>query len=406
MTPQRVLVAHCAYQHRGGEDAVVEAETALLRGHGHTVATYLRDNADVAALSSAALAAQTLWSRRAARELAAEIDRFRPDVIHVHNTLPLISPAAYWVAARARVPVVQTLHNFRPLCLNGLFLRAGAVCEDCVGRLPWRGAAHGCYRGSRAASGVLAATVGLHRAIGTYHRKVSRYIALNDFCRDRFIAGGLPAERIAVKPNFVDAPPPPAGPRAGFLFVGRLSVEKGIATLAQAARMASVEASGAVLRVAGDGPAAAMLDGAPGVTRLGALPPHVVRGEMERAAALVVPSVWYENFPRTIVEAFAAGLPVIASRIGALASIVSHGDTGLLFEPGNAHDLARTLADAAARPQELAAMGQRARARYEAEFSADVNYRALVDIYGEAAAQHARDTGTAADAPSKRGAAR
>jgi glycosyltransferase involved in cell wall biosynthesis len=394
MTLQRVLVAHGAYQQRGGEDAVVEAETALLRAHGHTVATYLRDNADVAGLSPAALAAQTLWSRRTARELAAEIDRFRPDIIHVHNTLPLISPAAYWVAARARVPVVQTLHNFRPMCLNGLFLRAGAVCEDCVGSLPWRGALRGCYRGSRAASGVLAASVGLHRAIGSYQRKVSRYIALNDFCRDKFVAGGLPAARVAVKPNFVDAPPPPAGPRAGFLFVGRLSVEKGVATLGQAMRVACAGSSGAALRVVGDGPAAVLLDHVPGVTRLGALSADAVRREMEHAAALVLPSVWYEGFPRTLVEAFAAGLPVIASRIGALASIVGHGDTGLLFEPGNAHDLARTLAYAAAHPQEMAAMGRRARARYEAEFSADVNYRALVDIYGEATVQHARDTGT------------
>ena len=399
----RVLVAHCAYQQRGGEDAVVEAEVDLLRVRGYAVATYLRRNDDVATLPTAALAAQTLWSRRTVRELMDEIARFRPDVIHVHNTLPLLSPALYWAAARAGVPVVQTLHNFRLMCLNALFLREGRVCEDCVGRLPWRGVARGCYRDSRAASGVLAGMLGLHRALGTYRHKVARYIALNAFCRDRFIAGGLPADRVVVKPNFVDAPPPPAGPRDGLLYVGRLSAEKGIATLAHALHVAAGEASRAALRVAGDGPAAAVLDGVPGITRLGALPADDVRREMEHAAALVVPSVWYENFPRTIVEAFAAGLPVIASRIGALAGIVADGTTGLLFEPGDAQDLAQKIAWAKAHPAEMAAMGRLARAQYEAQFSADVNYRRLLAIYHEAMAErHAGSRGKAQGARGKR----
>lgn len=379
----RVLVAHCAYQQRGGEDAVVEAEIALLRARGHAVATYRRSNDEVAGMAPAALAVQTLWSRRTVRELTPEIARFRPDVIHAHNTLPLLSPALYWAAARAGVPVVQTLHNFRLLCLNALLLREGRVCEDCVGRLPWRGVARECYRGSRAASGVLAGMLVLHRGLGTYRHKVARYIALNDFCRDRFIAGGLPAERVVVKPNFVDAPPPPAGPRAGLLYVGRLSAEKGIATLAQALR----GVPGAALRVAGEGAEAACLDGVPGVLRLGALAADAVRSEMERALALVVPSIWYENFPRTLVEAFAAGLPVIASRIGALAAIVGDGRTGLLFEPGDAQDLARKITWAQAHPAEMAAMGRQARAQYEAEFSADVNYRRLLDIYRQAQEQ-------------------
>lgn len=383
MTPARVLVAHAAYQQRGGEDAVVEAETELLRARGHAVATYLRSNDEVAGLGQVALAGQTLWSRRTVRELTAQIAHFQPDVIHVHNTLPLLSPALYWAAARAGVPVVQTLHNFRLMCLNALFLRDGRVCEDCVGHLPWRGVVRGCYRGSRAASGVLAGMLGLHRALGTYRDKVTRYIALNAFCRDKFVAGGLPARRVVIKPNFVDAPAPPAGPREGLLYVGRLSVEKGIATLARAVR----GVPGVAVRVAGEGPESGCLDSVPGVVRLGSLSGAAVRGEMERARALVVPSLWYENFPRTVVEAFAAGLPVIASRIGALASIVTDGRTGLLFETGDAQDLAQKLDWALHHPHEMAAMGRQARAQYEAEFCADVNYRRLMEIYGEAMAE-------------------
>lgn len=375
-----VLVVHNAYQHRGGEDTVVESEIALLRAYGHTVETYTRSNDEVGGLSSLALARQTLWSDRTSRELQAVLGRFQPDVIHAHNTFPLISPSLYWVAARAGVPVVQTLHNFRLMCLNALFLREGKVCEDCMGQLPWRGVARACYRGSRPASAALAGMLALHRGLGTYRNKVARYIALNDFCRDKFIEGGLPAERVVVKPNFVDAPPPARLLRSGLLFVGRLSVEKGIGTLAKAMR----HLPDAALRVAGDGPEAACLDGVPGVVRLGSLPGEAVRGEMERALALVVPSIWYENFPRTIVEAFAAGLSVIASRIGALADIVRDGETGLLFEPGNPDDLAVKLVWAQAHPDEMAAMGRNARAQYEAEFSAEVNYWRLMEIYAEA----------------------
>ncbi len=373
----RVLVVHNAYQHRGGEDTVVESEIALLRAHGHAVETYTRSNDEVAGMSSLAMARQTLWSDRTAREIAALIDRFRPDVIHAHNTFPLVSPSLYWAAKRASVPVVQTLHNFRLMCLNALFLREGKVCEDCMGHLPWRGVARACYRGSHVASGALAGMLMLHRGLGTYRNKVARYIALNDFCRDKFIEGGLPAERVVVKPNYVDFDMPEPAAREGFLFVGRLSVEKGLATLAEAMRLLPE----ARLRVVGDGPEAGLLDGMDGMTRLGSQPGDTVRQEMSRAMALVVPSIWYETFGLVIVEAFACATPVIVSRIGVLAELVRDGKTGLLFDPGNPHDLADKMAWALANPERMAEMGRHARGQYEAEFSADVNYRRLMEIY-------------------------
>lgn len=373
----RILFVHNAYQHRGGEDSVVDAEIALLQSHGHTVATYFRHNDDIASLSSVAVARQTLWSSRTMHDLTTQISRFRPDIMHTHNAFPLISPSLYWAAKRTGVPVVQTLHNFRLMCLNALFLREGRVCEDCLGNLPWRGVARKCYRGSRAASTVLAGMLTLHRALGTYHNKIARYIALNDFCRRKFIEGGLSAERIVVKPNFVDFPAPEAFTRRGCLFVGRLSVEKGVATLAQAARLLP----DGDLRVVGEGLEAELLDGVSGVVLLGSQPGEAVRLEMRGAVALVVPSIWYENFPRTIVEAFACALPVIASRIGALADLVRDGETGLLFEPGNARDLADKMAWAQKHREQMAAMGRNAREQYETEFSAEVNYRRVMEIY-------------------------
>ena len=376
----RVLVAHNAYQQRGGEDSVVEAEAALLASRGHAVERFLRHNDAIADMSRLDAAVQTVWSAPAARDFEAVLRAFRPDVVHVHNTFPLMSPAIYWVANRLRVPVVQTLHNFRLLCPGALFLREGRVCEDCSGRLPWRGVVRGCYRESRPASAALAGMLVVHRAAGTWRNKVSRYIALNEFCRAKFVAGGLPAERIVVKPNFVDFSAPAEVERAGFLFVGRLSAEKGVTALADAAR----QVPGVALRVAGSGPEASCLEGIAGVAALGALDGSTVRAEMGRAMALVLPSIWYENFPRTLVEAYACGLPVIASRIGALAELVRDGETGLLFEPGNAADLADKLRWAQAHPQRMAEMGRKARALYEAEFTAERNYAQLMAIYRDA----------------------
>lgn len=376
----RILIVHNAYRLRGGEDSVMEAEAALLTSRGQTVEMFLRHNDAIEGMSRIGAALNTTWSASVARDFDLALRSFRPDVVHVHNTFPLISPAIYWVAYRLRVPVVQTLHNFRLLCPGALFLREGKVCEDCIGRLPWRGVVRACYRGSRPASAALAGMLAVHRAAGTWRNKVSRYIALNEFCRAKFVAGGLPAERIVVKPNFVDFPVSADGERAGLLFVGRLSAEKGVTTLAEAARRVPDVA----LRVAGSGPEASCLDGIAGVAALGALDGDSVRAEMNRALALVLPSIWYENFPRTLVEAYACGLPVIASRLGALAELVEDGETGLLFEPGNARELAERMTWAQAHPQQMAEMGRKARALYEAEFTADRNYAQLMGIYRDA----------------------
>lgn len=383
----RVLIVHNTYQQPGGEDAVAQAEGDMLSARGHEVARFGRHNDEIHDTSGISLALQTLWSRQSARRLAGVLESFRPDVMHVHNTFPLLSPSIYWAAAAARVPVVQTLHNFRLLCPQAMLLRNGKICEDCVGQLPWRGAARGCYRGSRPQSSVIAGMLSLHRALGTWRNKVARYIALNDFCRKKFIAGGLPKEHIVVKPNFVDMPAPMEQDRAGFLFVGRLSPEKGVTLLTEA----SAAQPGVRVRVAGSGPQAKLLEGArPAIHALGALPAGDVRAEMMRASALLMPSIWYENFPRTLVEAYACGLPVIASRLGALAELVEDGVTGLLFRAGDAQDLTRAMRWAMANPAEMARMGRNARARYEAEFTVERNHRQLVSIYEEAIASTSR----------------
>lgn len=341
---------------------------------------YERDNHELDGMSRLSAAAQTVWSRHTMREAGSIMDRFRPHVLHVHNTFPLISPSVYDAAARRGIAVVQTLHNFRLICPQGLMLRNGRPCEDCVGRIPLPGVFHACYRHSHSQSAVLATMLTVHRALGTWHRRVSRFIALNAFCRDRFVAGGLPADRISIKPNSVDLPAPPRAARSGFLYVGRLSAEKGTQVLASAAR----SLSGIRIDVVGSGPEENALKGIDGLHHQGALASEAVYERMRCALALVLPSIWYENYPRTLVEAFACGLPVIASRLGAMAALVEDGKTGLLFEPGDGADLARKLSWAFENPDAMATMGGAARRQYERELSADANYAALMRIYTEA----------------------
>jgi glycosyltransferase involved in cell wall biosynthesis len=384
-SPLRVLLVHNAYQQRGGEDAVCDAEEALLRELGHPVHCYRRHNDEVADISPLRLARDTVWSPRTTRDVAAAFASFRPDVVHVHNSFPLVSPSIHWAAHRAGVPVVQTLHNFRLICPQALLLRDGRVCEDCVGHVPWRAVAHRCYRGSAAQSAVVAVMLQTHRALGTWREKVTRYIALNEFCKAKFVQGGLPAERISVKPNFVDLPAPEPQDRRDFLFVGRLSVEKGIEVLARAEPMLPEALR---LLIAGTGPESNLLRNGTRFCLLGALAPKQVYERMAGAAALVLPSICYENFPRTLVEAFANGLPVVASRLGALESLVQDGHTGLLFEPGNAADLAAKLLWATNHPEEMRRMGRAARQHYEQHLTGAANYRQLIAIYDQAMAEN------------------
>ena len=355
-------------------------EHQLLVRNGVEVELYEQDNKRIETMPAMQVAVDTIWSRRTVSELSAHIQRFKPDVIHVHNTFPLISPSLYFAAAKHGVPVVQTLHNFRLFCAQAMFMRNGAVCEDCIGKLPWRGVVRRCYRESGSQSAVVVSMQGIHRWLGTYRNKVTRYIALNKFCRDKFIEAGLPADRIVIKPNFIDLPAPKATERNGGLFVGRLSPEKGISTLAQALYLYK----GASIDVIGHGPQEDELKDVAGALLLGWMKGEEIYGRMNRAGYLVMPSIWYENFPRTLVEAYACGLPVIASRLGAMAELVHDGETGLLFTPGNAAELAEKLRWADTHPAEMRRMGEAARRVYEENYTSEINFRQLMHIYDEA----------------------
>jgi len=382
----KVTLVHNHYRQPGGEDQVFAAEGDLLEAHGHSVTRYAAHNDTLDGTRQLALARATVWNGEQYRDLRAVFREARPDVVHVHNTLPLVSPAVYYAARAEGAAVVQTLHNFRVACVNGLFFRDGHVCEDCLGKLaPWRGVLHACYRGSRAASAAVAAMVGYHKLRGTYREQVDAYITLTDFSREKFVAAGLPARKLFVKPNFVYPDPGVGGGHGGYaLFVGRLSDEKGAGTLLAAWQRVGARLP---LLIVGDGPMAApVAEAAVGghVTWLGRRPPRDVYELMGAAAVVVIPSEWFETFGRVAVEAFATGTPVLASNIGAIAELVDHRRTGLLFTPGDAEALVDAVAWAISHPAELAAMRRAARAEYEDKYTAEANYDQLMATYQHA----------------------
>jgi glycosyltransferase involved in cell wall biosynthesis len=311
--------------------------------------------------------------------------------VHFHNTFPIISPAGYYAAHAEGAVVVQSLHNFRLVCLNALCFRDGRTCEDCVTKsLRWPGVAHKCYRNSRSASGVTAAMLSLHAMAGTWTSHVDTYIALSEFARSRFLAGGIPPVRLVVKPNFLDDDPGAGAHAGGYaLYVGRLSPEKGIDLLMRAW---SVVGGTLPLKVVGSGPLEGLVRSASasgGIEWLGPQPKARVMELMRDAAFLVFPSEVYENCPMTLIEAFAAGLPVVASGHGSIGEIVRDGVTGRHFRPGDVTQLIDAVIALADDPVGRAALGVAARQTFERTYTAEDNYEQLSRVY-ESALQRRR----------------
>jgi glycosyltransferase involved in cell wall biosynthesis len=367
---------------------VAQSEKTLLEDNGHSVAWLEVTNDDITGLwSQVKTAANTIYSYSSKQRVSEVIASFKPDIVHVHNFFPLLSPAVYDACYEAGVPVVQTLHNYRLLCANAEFFRDGRVCEDCLGKVvPLPGVLHSCYRGNRAASAAVTAMLTVHRIRGTWRDRVNLYITLTEFARQKFIEGGLPVSKIVVKPNFLH-PDPGFGTGAGgyALFVGRLSKEKGLDTLITAWKHLG---SKIPLKIVGDGPLTLQIAEAAQemseVELLGRLSKNEVLALMKEALVLIFPSLWYEGFPMTIVEAYSVGLPVIASQIGSLSSLIVPYRTGIHFRPGDADDLAAQVEWALAHPAELTRMRREAHGEFQAKYTAEANYQQLMEIYQEA----------------------
>jgi len=390
----RILLVHNRYRQRGGEDVVLESEERLLRDHGHEVKVLLFDNSDIPSerslVRSAKVAFGTIASADAYFRIKEAVVAFKPAIVHFHNTFPQVSPIGYRAARIAGAAVVQTVHNYRLICPAGTLLRNGRPCEDCVDKmLPWPGALHGCYRGSRSASSAAVAMLATHKLIGTYDKHVDAYIALTNFGMAKLIEGGIDAKLIHRKPNYVHDPlrayPPSPEQRKGFLYVGRLSPEKGIEALLAAWQSCSTLSA---LTIVGDGPLRdrveeeAIRDSR--ITHVGSVEREQVFKMLSNSAALIFPSLWYEGLPMTILEAFASATPVLASRMGAMEELITDQLTGLHFAPGSVEDMIRIFQWSEQHGTRLREMGENARRAYESNYTASVSYRLLMEIYTKA----------------------
>lgn len=366
----------------------------MLENAGHHVIPYCRTNWDVDSykgLRRLSLAKRTIWSSESRRDFSQLLKREKPDLVHVHNTFVMISPSIYSACYEAKIPVVQTLHNYRLLCPAGTFFREGKVCEECMVSGLLRGVEHACYHGSHSATAVVALMLATHRFRDTWKREISCYIALSEFAREKFVEGGLPREQIFVKPNFVSPDP---GARRGdgeyALFVGRLSPEKGVGTIVAAWRQLPRSIP---LVIIGGGPdqdqlqAEAARHGITNIQFKGQMPRHETLAAINNARVMVISSEWYETFCMAIAESYACSTPVICSRMGVMQELVADGRTGLHYNPSDPADLARKVEWAWGHAEELRAMGKEARREYEAKYTAEKNYPILMNIYERAKRQ-------------------
>jgi glycosyltransferase involved in cell wall biosynthesis len=393
----KILYAFNYYQQHGGENQWYHSEPELFASRGHEVSIYSRDNNELknfSAFQKAALFWRTSWSDETYQAIRKLIRDNRPDIIHVYNTLVLISPSIFHACRDEGTPVVQTLYNYRPVCPAGTLLRDHHICEECIEHSLWRSVRYACYRESHIQSAALALSVHRHRKLGTWRDCISAFIVPTPFMREKLAEGGLPIEKIAVKPNWHSPDP---GARIGVgentvLYVGRLTSEKGIDVLLRTWKAAS---PGTVpeLRIIGDGAlreqVAAFVTANPkaNVQYLGRRSHDEVIDEVKRAGALVIPSLWYEAFPHTILEASACGVPIIASRIGTLPDVIDDKVTGLLFNPNDSADLADKIRALFSKSDSNALrerLGCAAREKFLREYTADRAYELLTEVYAQA----------------------
>lgn len=389
----KVLLAHNYYRSSApsGEDAVFRSERALLENRGIEVIPFEKFNDDIddsGVANRVRVAVNTSWSRTTYRELRDVLRKTRPDIAHFHNTFPQISPSAYLACQESGVPVVQTLHNFRFVCPGAMLMRDGRPCEECLGTSLLPALRHRCYRGSLSATSALALMISANRLRGNFQRLVNRYISLTEFAAGRLVAGGLPKEKIVVKPNFIADVPAHRHEKSPYaIYVGRLKSEKGVRTLLEAWR----GLQDVPLKILGDGELRPELEFKAkqqglNVEFLGYLPRDQVLVLVGGARIQVIPSECYEGFPLVVLEAYACETPVIASRIGSLDELVEDGKCGLKFEAGNARDLAAKVKEMWASPARLVTMGVNAKELLQSRYTGERNVEQLTRIYQEARA--------------------
>jgi len=385
----KILFIHNKYKQYGGEDVAVELETAVLIKKGHEVRSIFFDNTTIGSFFSKITAGfRSVYNFSSARLISKTILQFKPDVIHIHNLFFIASPSVIYAANKHKVPVILTLHNYRLICANALLLRNNQVCELCTQKkFPLAGIKYKCYRDSFGGSAFVTAITGIHKISATWKNKVSTYITLNEFSRSKLLNSslGVPEDKMITKPNFIPDPGEGNSDRENFfLFAGRIAKEKGVHVLAKA----FTYMPGYKIIIAGDGPERKLLQEnfSPysNIFFTGQMEKKQVSEYMKKCKAFICPSIWYEVAPLTIIEAFATGTPVIASRLGSMAELIIDGFNGLHFIAGDADDLRRKIELFIKDTEQHSLFYKNARQTYQEKYHEDIHYNAVLKIYEDA----------------------
>lgn len=384
----KILILHNRYKFEGGEEAVVSAEADLLRKYGHEVILFELSNEDISSrnlLKRIFLPLIIIWSIDSFKQVRCLIKKRKPDIVHVHNTFFLMSPSVYYACKAERVPVVQTLHNYRFLCPLGILYRDGKVCKECLDKGLRMSLRYKCGKKSKLWTMAMLTILKIHHKINTFRKCIDSYIVLSNFSKQQFVEAGFAAEKIKVKPNFINSDPGFSSERGNFaLNIGRFSPEKGTDIILEAWKKIDY----LPLKIIGDGQQSEEFrnfakEYSLNVEFIGYISNEKVLDYIKKSLVVILPSRCNENFPRIIVESFACGVPVIASRSGALAEIIEDKKTGLLFDPGNTDDLVDKVDFIYKNSTEAEKMGKNARSEFENKYTAKKNCEKLITIYKE-----------------------
>ncbi len=379
----KIVQVHNYYKIAGGEDTVVAQEKKMLENNGHNVVTYYKRNDvidDFSFLDKVKLLQNTQWSKETYHSFLKFLEQEKPEICHVHNVLPLISPSIYEACKKNGVPVVQTLHNYRLICTNGLLMREEKICEDCLSRSAYGAVLKKCYRNSYLQTYAVARMIEKNKARKVWTEKVDAYICLTEFAKQKFIEHGLPVEKLTVKPNFIEELTISAVEKKEpyFIFVGRITASKGVELLKKIDKELPIP-----LKMVGEGDLENQFINCENITLLGKKSHAETLKLIQGATALIIPSLWYEGMPMTILEAFSLKTPVIASNIGAMKTMINHELNGLLFEPNKISELKENLSFAISKQPILEKIALNAFTEFQNEYSAASNYKKLMKIYSE-----------------------
>lgn len=386
----KIILIHNSHRpgSSSGDDIIFENEVYLLERNNHRVVKIISTNDEfykTAPVKKIITILQIPWSFSSYKKVRQIIRLEKPDIIHVHNVFPLLSPSIYYAADSEGIPVIQTLHDFRFICPVAFLIRDGKICEECINTSPLRSIRYGCFKGSRLKTLPLALMIKLHQSLNTFKVRISAYICLTEFQREIFIKSGFDKKRIFVKPNFIEDTFNPSKNTVGdyVIFIGRLGAEKGIKTLIEAWRALP----DIPLKIIGSGPESLEIKKLVerfkinNVEFTGILKHYECMNMLRNSRFLIMPSICYETFGLVIIEAFSHAKPVIASKLGAMAELVKDGYTGFLFKPGDAEDLRKKVKMLFREPKNCIIMGQNARREYEEKYTPDKNYELLMAIY-------------------------